>query len=87
MFRALVAGGPQTPHELAERAGLAEPYVREWLGRQAARGHVMYDPTAEIFLLTPQQEAWLGGYACAATSASWRSDMPITARCPSTSSR
>ena len=59
MFRALLAGGPQTPHELAERADLEERCVREWLRRQEARGHVTYDPTAEIFLITPQQEARL----------------------------
>jgi hypothetical protein len=35
--------------------------VRDWLGRQAERGHVTYDATAEIFLLTPQQEARLTG--------------------------
>jgi hypothetical protein len=61
MFRALLAGGPQTPHELAERAGLEERYVREWLGRETERGHVTYDPTAEIFLITPLQEARLAG--------------------------
>jgi len=63
MFRALVDGGPQTAREIAERAGLEERYVREWLGRQAERGRVTYDPTAEIFLLTPQQEARLAGEA------------------------
>jgi hypothetical protein len=63
MFRALVACGPLTAREVAQRAGLEERYVREWLGREAERGHVTYDPAAEIFLITPQQEARLTGEA------------------------
>jgi hypothetical protein len=63
MFRALVCGGPQTAREVADRVGLEERYVRDWLGRQAKRGHVTYDATAEIFLITPQQEARLAGQA------------------------
>jgi hypothetical protein len=57
--RALVGGGPQTAREVAERARLEERYVREWLGRQAEHGCVTYDAMAEIFLLTPEQEARL----------------------------
>jgi hypothetical protein len=91
VFRALLAGGPQTAHELAERTGLEERHVRDWLGTQAEHGNVTYDLTAQIFLITPQQEARVASEAGqaggAATSASCRSDMPITARCPSRSSR
>src|SRR5581483_877109 len=57
LFRALIDGGPQTAHELAERTGLPQRTVREWLGGQAVRGYVTYDSTAEIFLLTPEQAA------------------------------
>jgi hypothetical protein len=63
IFRALVGGGPQTAREVADRVGLEERYVRDWLGRQADRGCVTYDATAEIFLLTPEQEATLAGQA------------------------
>jgi hypothetical protein len=63
IFRTLLAGGPLTAREVAQRAGLEERHAREWLGREAERGHVTYDPTAEIFLITPQQEARLAGEA------------------------
>jgi len=59
MLRVLAGGGPQTAREVAERAGLEERYTREWLDRQADLGRVTYDPAAEIFLLTPKQEATL----------------------------
>jgi len=61
LYRALVVGGPLTPRELAERTGLEERCVREWLGAEAHRGHVTYDSEAEIFLLTPEQAAGVGG--------------------------
>ena len=61
LYRALVNGGPLTTRELAERTGLEERSVREWLGGQAARDRVTYDSTAEISLLTPEQAARLDG--------------------------
>lgn len=36
--------GPATSEELAERAGLKERYVREWLGAMATSGIYRYDP-------------------------------------------
>jgi 2-polyprenyl-3-methyl-5-hydroxy-6-metoxy-1,4-benzoquinol methylase len=36
LYRALRDGGPATPGELAERAGIAPRYAREWLEQQAA---------------------------------------------------
>ena len=92
VYRALADGGPQTPRELAERTGLGERRLREWLSEQAARGHINYDPCAQTFSLAPEQDACLAdlGYAGAAsrpaTSASCRSDIPTTARWPSRSS-
>lgn len=35
LYRALAEGGPATPGELAERAGIHERYAREWLEHQA----------------------------------------------------
>jgi len=44
LYRALAGSGPLTPSELAERTGVAERYVREWLNAQAAGEFVDYDP-------------------------------------------
>jgi SAM-dependent methyltransferase len=55
LYRALVDGGPQRPAELAERAGVAERYVREWLNAQAAGGFVAYDSEAGRYWLEPEQ--------------------------------
>ena len=55
LYRALAAGGPQTPGELAKRTGTAERYVREWLSAQAAGGYVTYDPGPGKFHLSEEQ--------------------------------
>jgi hypothetical protein len=57
LYRALAAGGPLTPAELAERTGTRERYVREWLSAQAASGFVTFDAGAEKFALSPEQAA------------------------------
>ena len=48
---------PATPKELAERTGLTERYLREWLAAQAAAGYVTYDRAAKRFHMTPEQAA------------------------------
>lgn len=78
LYRAL-ADGPATSTELAERAGLAERYVREWLGAQTAAGYVTYDARTQAFTLPPEHAAVLAevdGPACLAgmtyiTAAMW----------------
>ncbi len=55
LYKALAAGGPQTPSELARRTNTAERYVREWLCNQAAGGYVSYDAAASKFYLTDEQ--------------------------------
>src|SRR5690349_2239075 len=45
---------PATSAEIAERAGLDERYVREWLAGQLAGGIVEYDPDAETWRLPPE---------------------------------
>ena len=55
LYKALAAGGPQTPAQLAKRTGTAERYVREWLCNQAAGGYVTYDTLAGRFYLTEEQ--------------------------------
>jgi hypothetical protein len=39
----------------AERTGVAERYVREWLNAQAAGGYVEYDPDSGRYTLPPEQ--------------------------------
>jgi 2-polyprenyl-3-methyl-5-hydroxy-6-metoxy-1,4-benzoquinol methylase len=55
LFKALAAGGPQTPTELAKRTSTSERYLREWLSAQAAGGYVTYDPANGKFHLTEEQ--------------------------------
>jgi 2-polyprenyl-3-methyl-5-hydroxy-6-metoxy-1,4-benzoquinol methylase len=55
LYKALAAGGPQTPAELAKRTGTAERYVREWLSAQAAGGYVNYNPATSKFHLSEEQ--------------------------------
>jgi 2-polyprenyl-3-methyl-5-hydroxy-6-metoxy-1,4-benzoquinol methylase len=55
LYKALVAGGAQTPAELAKRTGTAERYVREWLSAQAAGGYVTYDSLTGKFHLSEEQ--------------------------------
>jgi SAM-dependent methyltransferase len=43
LFSALAAGGPAAAEQLAERTGLAERYVREWLLAMATAGYVTYE--------------------------------------------
>jgi SAM-dependent methyltransferase len=60
LFEAL-ARGPATSRELAERAGLDERYVREWLGAVATGGVVDYDPASGQFTLPPEHAVCLTG--------------------------
>ena len=55
LYRALAGSGPLTPSELAERTGVAERYVREWLNAQAAGEFVDYDPDSGRYALPPEQ--------------------------------
>ena len=55
-----LAAGPAAPETVAERAGAAVPYVREWLRSQAAAGYVGYDPAAGTFHLAPGVATVLG---------------------------
>jgi 2-polyprenyl-3-methyl-5-hydroxy-6-metoxy-1,4-benzoquinol methylase len=51
LYKALAEGGPSTSAELAERAGCAERYVREWLAAQAAAGYVSFDQSSNRYSL------------------------------------
>lgn len=55
LYKSLAEGGPQTPAQLAERAGARERYVREWLNAQAASGYVDYDAASGAYSLNDEQ--------------------------------
>jgi SAM-dependent methyltransferase len=59
LYKTLLAEGPLTSAELAEKTGLAERYVREWLSHHAASDYVTYDPQTQTFALSPEQAAVL----------------------------
>ena len=51
LWRALASTPATTSSELADRTGLAERYLREWLAAQAAAGYLTYDPAGQRFSL------------------------------------
>jgi SAM-dependent methyltransferase len=53
--------GPATAAELAERAGLHERYVREWLGAMATGGIMTYDAATRTYTLPAEHAACLTG--------------------------
>ncbi len=55
------AKSPATSQELAERAGLHERYVREWLGAMTTGGIFAYDPATRTYTLPPEHAALLTG--------------------------
>lgn len=59
LYECLDGAGPLTSTELAERAGCAERYVREWLNSQVAAGYIEYDPHGASYELPPEHAAVL----------------------------
>jgi SAM-dependent methyltransferase len=59
LWRGLGAVADATSQELADRTGLAERYVREWLAAQAAAGYVRYAPATGRFALPAEHAAVL----------------------------
>jgi 2-polyprenyl-3-methyl-5-hydroxy-6-metoxy-1,4-benzoquinol methylase len=55
LYKAMAAAGALTSEEVAERAGVAERSVREWLRNQAAGGYVTYDADSDTYTLPPEQ--------------------------------
>ncbi|MGI5126055.1 class I SAM-dependent methyltransferase [Pseudonocardia sp. CA-107938] len=55
------AQGPATSAELAGRAGLAERYVREWLGAVVTGGIMEYDPASGRYTLPAEHAEFLTG--------------------------
>ena len=56
LYKAMAGAGPMTSQELADRAGVAERSVREWLRNQAAGGYVTYDAESDRYTL-PDEHA------------------------------
>ncbi len=76
LYRALAsADSPVSSAELAERAGLAERWVREWAYNQAAAGIVGVDGD-ERFSLTPEATAVLADPDHEAFAMGWFHDLP-----------
>jgi ubiquinone/menaquinone biosynthesis C-methylase UbiE len=55
------AQGPATSAELAERAGLQERYVREWLGSVTTGGIMQYEPATQTYTLPAEHAFFLTG--------------------------
>jgi SAM-dependent methyltransferase len=56
---AAAARGPASSQALADRAGLTERYVREWLGAMVTGGIVDYEPAGQVYSLRPERAALL----------------------------
>jgi len=61
LFETIAAMPPASSAAIAERAGLTERYVREWLGGMACGGIVEYDPGACTYHLPPEHAVLLTG--------------------------
>ena len=59
LFDTMAEMPPATAAETAERAGLQERYVREWLGAMVTGRIVMYDAASQRFHLPPDHAAML----------------------------
>jgi 2-polyprenyl-3-methyl-5-hydroxy-6-metoxy-1,4-benzoquinol methylase len=59
LYQAMAGSGPMTAAGLAERTGLVERYIEEWLAVQAGLGYVEYDPSGRTFTLPEEHAAVL----------------------------
>lgn len=72
LFDVMATLPPSTSAEIAEQAGLAERYVREWLACMVTGRIVAYDPASATYFLPPEhaailtRDAALGNFAVAA---------------------
>jgi len=55
LFKAMAESGPVTSAELAEKTGLNERYVREWLRAMVANEYLDFDESAERYVMTSEQ--------------------------------
>jgi ubiquinone/menaquinone biosynthesis C-methylase UbiE len=59
LFDVMAGLSPSTSAEIAQKAGLNERYVREWLGAMATAGVVEVDPTSTYYRLPAEHAAFL----------------------------
>jgi len=55
LYKAMAHAGPLSSQEVADRAGVAERSVREWLRNQAAGGYVEFDAASDRYTLPNEQ--------------------------------
>jgi len=55
LYKAMAGAGRMTSRQVADKAGCAERYVREWLNSQAAGGYAVYHEEDSTYELTPEQ--------------------------------
>lgn len=77
LYRALAGGDPVTSSELADRTGLHERWVREWLYQQGAAGLLRHEG-GERFSLSSEAEAILADESHPAFGAGFFSHLPQT---------
>ena len=63
LFDAMAGAAPVTSSQLAERSGLDERYVREWLGAMTASGIVEVDPAHATYTLPDEHAALITRHA------------------------
>ena len=54
IYKAMAESGPVTAGQLAERTGLNERYLREWLGSMTTAEYVEHDAEDDTYLLPPE---------------------------------
>jgi SAM-dependent methyltransferase len=54
IFKSLAEAGAVTSAELAERTGLNERYLREWLGAMTAAKYIAYDSATSRYSMSPE---------------------------------
>jgi SAM-dependent methyltransferase len=59
LFDTMAEMGPASSREIANRAGLSERYVREWLGAMVTGGIVIYDAANARYTLPPEHADFL----------------------------
>jgi len=59
LFDSMAGQAPATSDGVAQRSGLNERYVREWLGAMVTGGIVEYDPGTQGYWLPDEHAAWL----------------------------
>src|SRR5258708_5424574 len=61
---AMHGAGPLTSQELADKTGLNERYIREWLNAMATAEYIDYDPSTKTFSLSAEQGEVLANENC-----------------------